>query len=62
MACVRTGHEIELQEVLICGLFVYTFINNDPWEWSKGALMTFEEATKSYVVEVIAESHFRSSN
>jgi len=28
----------------------------------KQALKTFEEAMESYMVEVIAKSHFRSSN
>ena len=29
-----------------------------PWEWTEQALKTFEEATESYMVRVIAKSHF----
>ena len=38
------------------GIFADQFRDQGPQEWAKQASKTFEEATKSYMVEVIAES------
>jgi hypothetical protein len=57
-AFVRPVREIELDEVIICGIFADEFRDNGPREWTKEALKTLEEATESYMAEVIAESSF----
>jgi len=35
--------------------------DESPWEYTKQALKTLEEAAELYMVEVIARSHFRNS-
>jgi len=33
------------------------FTDKHPWEWTKQALISLEEATEEYIVEVTAEFH-----
>jgi len=44
---------------MMCG---DNFRDKHTQEWTKQALKTLDEAAESYWVEVIAKSHFRSSN
>jgi len=39
------------------GIFADEFADKHPREWMKQALITFEEATEAYMVEVTAEFH-----
>jgi len=55
-ACVCTVREIELPDVVICGIFTDEFLYENPREWTEQALITLEHATEAYMVEVIAES------
>jgi len=57
-AFVRTVCEIEHHDVVSSGIFPYEFPDKGPWEWTKQAVKTQEEATESYMFEVIAESSF----
>ena len=57
-AFVGTVSEIEYHDVVSSGIFADEFRDNGPQEWTKQALKTLEEATESYMVEVIAESSF----
>jgi len=41
---------------------VEEFRDEVPREWTKQAVKTLEEATESYMVEVIAESSFRKQH
>ena len=43
-------------------MFADEFGDEHPRQWTKQVLKTFEKATESYMVEVTAESHSRSSN
>jgi len=61
-AFVPTIHEFEHHDDVSPGMFADKFREKHPREWTKQALKTLEEATGSYMVEVIAESHFRRSN
>jgi len=56
--CFRIVHEIEHHDVISTGIFVEGFCDKGPQEWTKQALKTLEEATESYMVEVIAEPSF----
>ena len=40
------------------GIFADEFPDKNPREWTKQGLITLEEATEAYMVEVIAASHF----
>ena len=53
-----TYREIEHYDVAFSGIFAYEFCNKGPQEWMKQDSKTLAEATESYIVEVIAESHF----
>jgi len=57
-AFIRTVREIENHDVVNSGIFVDEFSHKGLREWTKQGLKTFEEATESYIVEVIAESSF----
>jgi len=46
----------------VLGFSQRNFVINVPREWMKLALKTIEEATDSYMVGVIAESHSRLNN
>ena len=45
-------------DVVSCGIFAHEFRDKGPREWTKQALTTLEEATESYMVEVIAKASF----
>ena len=53
-----TDREIEHHDVVSSGIFAGEFHDKGPWEWTKQALKTLEEATECYMVEVLAESSF----
>jgi len=57
MAFVRTVSEMEHHDVVSSGIFADEFPDNHPREWTKQALITSEEATEMYMVEVTAEFH-----
>jgi len=61
-AFVPTVRDIEYPDVVSSGIFAHEFRDKRTWKWTKQALKTWEEATESYMVEVIPGSHFRSSN
>jgi hypothetical protein len=56
-AFVRTVREIEHHDVVSCWISSDEFPDKHPREWTKQALLTLEEATEVYMVEVIAEFH-----
>jgi hypothetical protein len=56
-ASVCTLRDIEHHDVVNSGLFADAFPDKHPREWTKQALITLEEATKAYTVEVTAEFH-----
>jgi len=49
---------MEHHDVVSCGIFAYEFHDERPWQWTKQALITLEEAMEAYMVEVIAKSHY----
>jgi len=55
-AFVHTVSAMEHHDVVSSGIFAHEFHEKGPWEWTKQALMTLEEATESYIVEVIAKA------
>ena len=61
-AFVRTVRDIEHHVVVSCGIFTDEFDAKRLLEWTKQALKTLEEVTESYMVEVTADPHSRSSN
>ena len=56
-AIVRTVREIDHHDVVSAGIFADQFPDKRPREWTKQALITLEETTEAYVVEVTAEFH-----
>jgi len=56
-AFVRTVREIEHHDVVSSGIFADEFPDKRPREWTKQALITLEEATEAYIVEVTAQFH-----
>ena len=58
MAFIRMVRAIERHDVVISGIFGDEFRDKGPREWTKQALKTLQEATESYMVEVIAEASF----
>jgi hypothetical protein len=56
-AFVRTVREIEHHDVVSSGIFADEFPDKRPCEWTKQALISLEEATEGYMVEVTAEFH-----
>jgi len=56
-AFVCTVREIEHHDVVSSGIFADEFPDKRPHEWTKQALITLEEATEAYMVEVTAEFH-----
>jgi hypothetical protein len=54
---VRTVREIEHHDVVSSGIFADEFPDRRPREWMKEALISVEEATEAYMVEVTAEYH-----
>jgi hypothetical protein len=53
---VRIVREIENRDVVSSGIFVDEYRDKGPREWTKRALKTVEQATESYMVDVIAEA------
>ena len=56
-AFVRTVRESEHHDVVSSGILADEFRDKRPREWTKQALITLEEATEAYMVEVTAEFH-----
>jgi len=56
-AFVRTVHGIEHHDVVSSGIFAEQFSDKNPWEWTEQAWTMLQDATESYMVEVIAESN-----
>jgi len=56
-AFVRTVREIEHHDVVSSGIFPDELPDKRPREWTKQALITLEDATDAYMVEVTAEFH-----
>jgi len=56
-AFIQTVREIEHHDIVSSGTFTDAFRDKGPREWTKQALITFEETTEAYMVEVIAASH-----
>jgi hypothetical protein len=56
-AFVHTVREIDHHDVVRSGIFGDEFPDKCPREWTKKDLITLEEATEEYVVEVTAEFH-----
>jgi len=54
---VLTVGGIERNDVARSGIFADGFCDKHPREWTKHALITLDEATEVYMVEVIAQSH-----
>jgi len=48
---------MEHYHVVSSGIFADEFPDKYPREWTKQALITLEEATEAYMVEVLAEFH-----
>jgi len=61
-AFVRTVREIEHHDVVSSGMFADKVRDTRPREWTKEASNTLEEASESYMVQVISGSHCTSSN
>jgi hypothetical protein len=57
-AFVRSVTKIELHDVVSSRIFLDKFWGNCQWEQTKQAVITLEETTEEYMVEVIAESHY----
>ena len=56
-AYVRTVREIEHHDIGSSGIFADEFPDKHHREWTKQSLITLEEATEAYMVEVTAEFH-----
>ena len=56
-AFVCTVRENEHCDVVYTGMFCDEFPDKHPREWTKQALITLEEATEAYMVQVTAEFH-----
>jgi len=48
---------MEHHDVVTSGIFADEFLDKHPHDWTKQALITLEEATEAYMVEVTAEFH-----
>jgi len=56
-AYVRTVRGIEHHPVVSSGILAHEFPDKRPRDWTKQALITSEEATEAYMLEVKAELH-----
>ena len=56
-AFVRTVREMEHHDVVSAGIFAHKFPDRHPREWTKQELITLEEVTEVYMLEVTAECH-----
>jgi hypothetical protein len=54
-AFISTVREIKHLDVVSSGILADEFLDKRPHEWMKQGLITFEEATEAYMVEVTAE-------
>jgi hypothetical protein len=54
----HTVCEIEHHDVVSSVIFADEFRYNGPQVWTKQGLKTVEEATESYMIELIAEASF----
>jgi len=59
MACDHTVCEMNYYDIVSTRNFADNICDTRHWEWMKQLLNTLEKATEAYMVEVIAESHFR---
>jgi len=57
MAIVPTVTKVEHHDVVSSVIFAHQFPEKHPCEWNNQALITLEEATEVYMVEVMAKSH-----
>jgi hypothetical protein len=57
-ALIRTVHTTKHDDIVMAVIFVDGFRDNHLQEWTTQALKTLEEATESYMVEVIAKYSF----
>jgi hypothetical protein len=55
---VRKVSEIEHPDVVSSEILAHEFRDESPLEWTKQVLKTLEEATESYIVEVIGAASF----
>jgi len=55
-ASVRTVRKIEHHDEVSAGIFAHEFSDKNPQEWTREGVTTLQDATKAYMVEVIAES------
>jgi hypothetical protein len=56
-ALLPTVCEIEHHDVVSSGIFADEFLDTRPLDWTKQAIITLEEATEAYMIEVTAECH-----
>jgi len=56
-AFVHTLCKIAHHDVVSSRTFADEFLDKHPQEWMKQMLITLEEATEAYMVELIAKSH-----
>jgi hypothetical protein len=56
-AFVCTVREIEYHDVVSCGIFTDEFPDQHPLEWMMQAVITLEDTTEVYMVEVTAGFH-----
>jgi len=61
-AFLRTVREIEHHDVVSSSIVTDQSSDKRPREWTNQALTTLVEATESYMMEVTANSHSRSTN
>jgi hypothetical protein len=54
---VRTVRKIEHHDVVGAGIFAYQLRNKDSHVWTKHALITLQESTEAYIVQVAAKCH-----
>jgi len=54
---VRTVLKIKHHDIVSSGIFADEYADKHPREWTKQALITLEEATEAYMVELTAEFH-----
>jgi len=59
---VGTVHKIEYHDIVSSGIFADKFHYKRSRESTQDAIKTLLDAAKSYIIEVLAKSHFRSSN
>jgi hypothetical protein len=54
----RTASDIENWDLVSSGIIPDEVTDKNPREWTKQALITSEEATEVYMVEVVAKLHY----